>query len=146
MTIVSDATIWSITYDRNLRHQLRLELARIINYDHNCSFIVLATVITIVNYNNKTFIVQATGGHHLSEVKLKRPRLTSFWFYGIFKKCGLTCKIGSKNVKSIFLNSHLSQRKKLNYTWGHCYKTFYFHNLQNVVINQSVCPWQAIRV
>jgi hypothetical protein len=39
---------------------LRLELARIINYAHNCSFIVLATVITIVNYDRKTFIVQAT--------------------------------------------------------------------------------------
>jgi hypothetical protein len=32
----------------------------IINYDHNCSFIVLATVITIINYDCKTFIVQAT--------------------------------------------------------------------------------------
>ncbi len=41
--IVSDATIWSITYIRNGWHLLRLELARIINYDHNCSFIVLAT-------------------------------------------------------------------------------------------------------
>ena len=36
---------------------LRVELARIVNYDRNCSFIVLATVITIVNYNRKTFIV-----------------------------------------------------------------------------------------
>jgi hypothetical protein len=35
--------------------------ARIVNYDRNCSFIVLATVITIVNYDRKTFIVQATG-------------------------------------------------------------------------------------
>jgi hypothetical protein len=43
MTITSDATIWSVTYDRN------------------CNFIVLATVITIVNYDRKTFIVQATG-------------------------------------------------------------------------------------
>ncbi len=33
---------------------------RIVNYDHNCSFIVLFTVITIVNYDHKTFIVQAT--------------------------------------------------------------------------------------
>jgi len=33
----------------------------IVNYDHNCSFIVLGTVITIVNYDHKTFIVQATG-------------------------------------------------------------------------------------
>ena len=30
-----------------------------LNYD--CSFIVLATVIMIINYNRKTFIVQATG-------------------------------------------------------------------------------------
>ncbi len=33
----------------------------IINYNHNHSFIVLATVRTIVNYSCKTFIVQATG-------------------------------------------------------------------------------------
>jgi hypothetical protein len=39
---------------------LRVELARIVNYDRNCSFVVLAAVITIVNYNLKTFIVQAT--------------------------------------------------------------------------------------
>ncbi len=37
------------------------DLAMIINYDHNHSFIVLASVITIVNYKDKTFIVQATG-------------------------------------------------------------------------------------
>jgi hypothetical protein len=43
MTIVSDATIWSVTYDRNWWHQLRLELSRIVNYDRNCSFIVLAS-------------------------------------------------------------------------------------------------------
>jgi hypothetical protein len=39
---VNYALVWSITYDRN------------------CSFKVLATVITIVNYDRKTFIVQAT--------------------------------------------------------------------------------------
>ncbi len=33
-----------------------LELARIVN----CNFVVLAIVITIVNYDRKTFIVQAT--------------------------------------------------------------------------------------
>ncbi len=37
-----------------------LAKARIINYDHKCSFIVLATVITIVNYDRHLFIVQAT--------------------------------------------------------------------------------------
>jgi hypothetical protein len=40
---------------------MTLAKARIINYDRNSSFIVLATVITIVNYDRKTFIVQATG-------------------------------------------------------------------------------------
>jgi hypothetical protein len=40
---------------------LRVELARIVNYDRNCSFVVLATVITNVNYNLKTYIVQVTG-------------------------------------------------------------------------------------
>jgi hypothetical protein len=37
-----------------------LAKARIINYDRNCSFIVLATVITIVNYDRHLFILQAT--------------------------------------------------------------------------------------
>jgi hypothetical protein len=37
------------------------DLAKIENYDRNYSFIVLATVITIVNYDRKTFMVQATG-------------------------------------------------------------------------------------
>jgi hypothetical protein len=36
-----------------------LAKARIVNYDCNCSFIVLATVITIVNYDRHLFIVQA---------------------------------------------------------------------------------------
>jgi hypothetical protein len=40
---------------------LTLAKARVVNYDRNSSFIVLATVIMIVNYNRKTFIVQATG-------------------------------------------------------------------------------------
>jgi hypothetical protein len=39
---------------------MTLAKARIDNYDCNSSLIVLATVITIVNYNRKTFIVQAT--------------------------------------------------------------------------------------
>ena len=37
------------------------DLAMIVNYDHNNSFIVLATVITIINYDHHLFIVQATG-------------------------------------------------------------------------------------
>ncbi len=36
------------------------DLAMIVKYEHNHSFIVLATVIMIVNYDRKTFIVQAT--------------------------------------------------------------------------------------
>jgi hypothetical protein len=35
--------------------------ASVANYDHNSSILVLATVITIVNYNRKSFIIQATG-------------------------------------------------------------------------------------
>jgi hypothetical protein len=34
-----------------------------VNYDRNHSFIVLATVITITNYDRRTFIVQATDYH-----------------------------------------------------------------------------------
>jgi hypothetical protein len=39
----------------------------IVNYDHNHSVIVLATVIMIINYDQKTFIVQ---GHRLALKKL----------------------------------------------------------------------------
>jgi hypothetical protein len=39
---------------------MMLAKARIVNYDRNCSFIVLATVITIVNYDRHLSIVQAT--------------------------------------------------------------------------------------
>jgi hypothetical protein len=37
-----------------------LDKAMNINYDRNHRFIVLATINTIVNYDRKTFIVQAT--------------------------------------------------------------------------------------
>ncbi len=39
---------------------MTLAKARIVNYDCNCSFIVLVTVITIVNYDRHLFIVQAS--------------------------------------------------------------------------------------
>jgi hypothetical protein len=32
---------------------------------------------------------------------------------------------------------------KLWHSGGQCYKTFYSHNLQVLVISHSVCPWQA---
>jgi hypothetical protein len=41
----------------------------IIYYDRNNSFIILATVITIVNYDRKTFIVQAPGVHHKKSLR-----------------------------------------------------------------------------
>jgi hypothetical protein len=56
MKIISDTSNCGVTYDL----KLRLELARIVNYNRNFSFIVLATVITIINYDRKTFVVQAT--------------------------------------------------------------------------------------
>jgi hypothetical protein len=37
----------------------------IVNYNHNRNFIVLTTVITIINYDGKTFIVQATAKSRL---------------------------------------------------------------------------------
>jgi hypothetical protein len=40
---------------------MTLTKVRIVNYDRNCSFIALATVITIINYDHHLFIVQATG-------------------------------------------------------------------------------------
>jgi hypothetical protein len=57
MTPQFGASLTTVTDDTRLRQ----ELARIVNYNLNCCFIVLATVITIVNYDHKTFIVQATG-------------------------------------------------------------------------------------
>jgi hypothetical protein len=41
-----------------------LAKARIVNYDRNCSFIVRATAIMIVNYDRHLFIVQATDVLH----------------------------------------------------------------------------------
>ncbi len=40
---------------------MTLAKARIVNYDRNSSFIVLATVIMIVNHDHHLFIVQAPG-------------------------------------------------------------------------------------
>jgi hypothetical protein len=40
---------------------LSYDLAMIVNNDCNHSFKLLATVIAHVNYDHKTFIVQATG-------------------------------------------------------------------------------------
>ncbi len=58
MTIVSDAqNCGVITYDRNWQHWLRLGSSIMIV----SSFIIQANVITIINYDSKTFIVQATG-------------------------------------------------------------------------------------
>jgi hypothetical protein len=56
--IVNYTSVWSVTYDHNLQSYLKLAKASQ-SYDH--SFKVLATVITIVNYDHKTFIVQAAG-------------------------------------------------------------------------------------
>jgi hypothetical protein len=46
LTIVRDATIWSVSLGSYL---MTLAKAKIVNYDCNCSFIVQATVITIIN-------------------------------------------------------------------------------------------------
>ncbi len=55
--IVIDDTSWG------------LSKAWSVTYYRNHSFIVLATVITIVNYERKTFIVQATDDVGMSEAR-----------------------------------------------------------------------------
>ncbi len=39
----------------------------IVNYDCNHTFIVLATINMIINYDHKIFIVQATKAYYLNE-------------------------------------------------------------------------------
>jgi hypothetical protein len=59
----------------------------IVNYYCNHSFMVLATVIMIVNYNCKTSIVQATGKQHL-QVMASPPPKKSFLLEKVFTaKC-----------------------------------------------------------
>jgi hypothetical protein len=58
MMIVSDTTIWSVTYDRNLRCQLRLKHRLRLRQS---TFIVQAS-FTIVTYDRQNiFIIQTTG-------------------------------------------------------------------------------------
>ncbi len=63
MTIVNDASrgVEMVMLQFGASLLTMLAKARIINYNHNCSFIVLAIVIMIVNYDRHLFIVQATG-------------------------------------------------------------------------------------
>jgi hypothetical protein len=50
-----------INYDRNSSIIVLATVITIVNYDHN-SFIIQSTVITIVNYDRNGFIIQSTGG------------------------------------------------------------------------------------
>jgi len=45
---------------------MMLAKARINNYYRNCSFIVLATVFTLVDYDRHLLIVQATGACNIN--------------------------------------------------------------------------------
>jgi hypothetical protein len=56
-----------------------LAKAMIVNYDRNHNFIVLATVITIVNYDRKTFIVLATDHkvyQHFKQILISQKPIT----------------------------------------------------------------------
>jgi hypothetical protein len=53
MTFVSDATIWSVTYDRNCRTLAKAEANNI--------FIVQASLMIITYDSQNSFTVQATG-------------------------------------------------------------------------------------
>jgi hypothetical protein len=52
---------------------MTLAKASIVNYNSNCSFIVLATVITILNYNRKTFIGQVNEQHEIKNLRNVKP-------------------------------------------------------------------------
>ncbi len=64
--ILSYTPNWSVIYDHKT-FIVQATVITIVNYDH--------TVITIINYNNKTFIVQATG-HNV--IKNLEPQFTNF--------------------------------------------------------------------
>jgi hypothetical protein len=64
----------SVIYDTSKGN----DLAMIINYDCNHSFIALATVIMIVNYDRKTFIAQAT------DLQFQQKQLEFAILLGIF--------------------------------------------------------------
>ncbi len=69
----------------------KARISLIVNYDHNCSFIVLANVITIVNYNSKTFIVQAIGVIGATTlIRLAMSRKTLCWRHDLFTNAGLS--------------------------------------------------------
>jgi hypothetical protein len=59
-----------------------LAKASIVNHDSRiiiCSFIVLVTVITIVNYNSKTSIVQATVLKNRRKINLTHAWCPDLW-------------------------------------------------------------------
>jgi len=58
-----NSLLCSVPYDRNFGAKLALAFARIVNY---YSFIVQATVITIVNCDRNTFTVRASGIGHFT--------------------------------------------------------------------------------
>jgi hypothetical protein len=92
-TIVNYASVWSVSYNRNLRSKLRLNL----NYDR--SFIVLATVITIINYDRKTFIVQAT------DHRTGLPAKNGLAYFGVKK-------LYTIDSRSIYWNSLSKEKEK----------------------------------
>jgi len=59
---------------------MTLAKARIVNYDCNSSFIVLATFIMIINYDRKTFIVQATA--YFTEENILQHLFNLFLYLG----------------------------------------------------------------
>jgi len=112
MTIISEAMIWSVTYDCKWWCYLRLKLARIVNYNCNSSFIVLAPVITIVKYDRKILIVQATEATKASAAKEKN--VFNIW----------TCwmAVMTESESSIFEVKLDGGEPKL--CWVRCYSTF----------------------
>ncbi len=63
---------------------LSLSLSKNCKYDSNCSFIILATVITIVNYDHRIYIVQATGHDIMFICEKYKVNKTDQPIFGIF--------------------------------------------------------------
>jgi len=96
--------------------------ASVVSYDRNSSIIVLATVITIVNCDSNSFIIQATG-------RLKRGLLEPFLVLGFISFCLV----------------HDSNRLLL--TWIlliYLIRYFFFAVLLQINCNGYSCDWRSV--
>ncbi len=83
MTIVSDATIWSVSYDRNLQRQLRLGssitiISRVFIIQANVITIVKSTIVNVYSTGHRS--VRTICRMPLSRMPLRRMILITMTF------------------------------------------------------------------